>query len=884
MTGGLLTGVAPLGDGLAVTTRDGELFQVGADGAWKALTAPAAVALLDVAVATPSAGVTAIATLDEEGRIRLSEDGGATWALISDRPSTMPDIFDPVKSTIGSPYQRLELRRVKDTWAILALGGTTWAHYSRDGGATWAHKDLGGRNALYRGAITPDGALLAVGNRGQIYRLPPGVEEWENLKSGSKEPWRAVTVTPKGLLVVGGLKDTLAVRPPSAEGWERRDIMRFSVSALSARSEREWYATTFEGAVLVTRDAGRRWTPLYTSDGRALIDLDVTDDGTLVALGPELLLRGAAGGRRWDDVRGAGIDTFLGLWSGRGLEVAVGERGLIRLHREGGGWEAGALPATLPKGTDLTAIEMKQGRFGWLATGSGAVLRTEDGARTWSLGQAVTSGRLLTLAALDPLNVFAGGSRGTAFTSGDGGKSWLPLKLPFAKNVSDPDVMSIAIGSRQDQVGVWIGADRGELFVKDPARREFSAVGIRHMGALVDLETVEGRVWALDQTGVVLRQDAAGSPWQLVALPPGGAMVDIAWGEGGEAIAVMESGTLVMSEDGGERWRVLRHTLDELVSDLAWVSGSTFVAVGHGGTIQRTTDTGATWTALPKVVGQTLNAVRRDQETLLTCGFGGVCLSSADEGATWARWEGLPEGFGKSHVTAMDAASDGGLAIGGVGGVWLRSDGRWTHLTPQEGEVLREIRHIKLAEGGALLVVAATGKLWRRDGERLRQVALPKEASEEPRVADLLYRPKGETLVGLNVGLWSLRLDGAEPSWAALKGSPQRVTQAPLRRLSEDPSGRAWLLGPGGIWAGGAERWGQVLMALPTQPTDLAFIDREVGYAACVGGALLRTTDGGETWTAERSGRRTTLTAIAARPDGSVIAVGRGGVILERGP
>ncbi|MEL6182303.1 MAG: YCF48-related protein, partial [Myxococcota bacterium] len=585
-----------------------------------------------------------------------------------------------------------------------------------------------------------------------------------------------------------------------------------------------------------------------------------------------------------ETVRGKGIDTLLALWVGRGLEVAVGRHGLMQLKRGHDPWEVVSLPK-LPPQAELTAVDFKHGRFGWITSSTGEIYRTEDGGRTWNSTRPEPQTRWTTIAALDPLNVFVGGVQGALSTSSDRGTRWNPVEWPLDNTqVGVPDIMTIAITSRDSAVDVWLGADRGLLLRKDPQRLAFAPVDLGLRNGISDLEAVDERLWLLDQSGMVLRQDGRDQPWRVIALDPGAAIVDIAWSTGDLGLATLESGALVRTTDGGHTWEVLNQPAEALIADLVGVAKATFVAVGHGGTIQRTTDGGLHWTLLPKKVGQALNAVCRDGDLLVACGFSGACLSSPDQGASWKLWEGAPKGLGKGHVTAMDTTPHGTMALGGVGGVWLRGpEGGWTHLAPSaEAGPLREIRRIKLRPDGTLAVIAATGDLWHAVDGHLEPVAMPATGKgDQPRVLDMAWSADDTVLVSLNRGLWELSWPpGPKPAWNARPEALHRVTQAPIRRLSTDLRGRVWLLGPGGIWASGVETaWVQPLAALPARPLDMAFASSTLGYAACDGGVILRTEDGGTSWVAEHTGTRSTLTAIDLRPDLKVTAIGHGGVI-----
>ena len=153
-------------------------------------------------------------------------------------------------------------------------------------------------------------------------------------------------------------------------------------------------------------------------------------------------------------------------------------------------------------------------------------------------------------------------------------------------------------------------------------------------------------------------------------MPAGYAWVDLAFGVGGEGLALGHEGGVMKTTDGGERWSLQPHEIRVLMTALAHVSGKIYLAVGHGGHIYRTRDAGDTWEKIPSKSGRTLTGVSvLKGGEVLACGFEGVCLSSADDGATWSKWREWPAGQEKMHVTAQAVSSAGHLALAGVGQV-----------------------------------------------------------------------------------------------------------------------------------------------------------------------------------------------------------------------
>jgi photosystem II stability/assembly factor-like uncharacterized protein len=80
----------------------------------------------------------------------------------------------------------------------------------------------------------------------------------------------------------------------------------------------------------------------------------------------------------------------------------------------------------------------------------------------------------------------------------------------------------------------------------------------------------------------------------------------------------------------------------------------------------------------------------------------------------------------------------------------------------------------------------------------------------------------------------------------------------------------------------GGLSWRRRDVGIDTWLIGIDFLDRSIGTVVGPPGAISTTSDAGVTWHREESGTDAWLNAVAYGPDGTAIAVGRGGTILRR--
>lgn len=214
--------------------------------------------------------------------------------------------------------------------------------------------------------------------------------------------------------------------------------------------------------MLVSRDAGRTWTPIGPA-GDAMAIAMPPGSRTAYAAGHDVFFRSDDGGRTWTSVDpalpGTDIHGFAASSArpGRFYAYVVGH-GLFWSYDGGLTWARGG---TAPGSTMSMAVASAGDRDVLMASTMEGVQRSRDGGATWErvpeLGGAYVS-------AVGARAYAAAGTR--VFVSSDGGIRWEQRAFPNGKAVlvapaaTDPDTVYVLA----EGFSVWRSADGGRTW------------------------------------------------------------------------------------------------------------------------------------------------------------------------------------------------------------------------------------------------------------------------------------------------------------------------------------------------------------------------------------------------------------------------------------
>ncbi|MEZ5966098.1 MAG: YCF48-related protein [Planctomycetota bacterium] len=511
---------------------------------------------------------------------------------------------------------------------------------------------------------------------------------------------------------------------------------------------------------------------------------------------------------------------------------------------------------------------------------------------------------VMALAVISPHEVFGAsantfGAAGDIVHTVDGGRQWQVTSLPtnslWSLYFVDP-LHGWAAGN-----GFFHTVDGGRTWVQD-----------NNWGSIYDiffLDTQRG--WACGNGSVTYRTLDGGLSWSAVSAPGGTTMSSIWFVDRLLGFAVGIGGTIVRSIDGGQSWSLVHSNSSAYLSTIQFFDALEGWAIG-GDAFLHTRDGGQTWVPAAVPANTWSHGARfRDRRNGISVGEAGNVVVTHDGGATWR--EVRPQGSGV-RLWDVEYADDAvALFSGERGTIGVSYDGgdNWTTLQSGAGGITYDLHALDVRRAfgahdfGEIVLTTDGGRRWERIGVAGFDEfgALKGVGFADARVG---WACGVERLFQGDVGIVSGSTDGGR-TWreqvrvpnfeyrgiAAIDATHAFVVGASLPAgpqfasvLRTTDGGTSWQqVGPPGAslrgvhfrdantgWAVGRDIWrtddaGQTWtqqMRAGAEFTDVDFADANVGWAVGFASQVVRTTDGGATWTVQNPHTPAPLTAIEA--------------------
>jgi photosystem II stability/assembly factor-like uncharacterized protein len=460
----------------------------------------------------------------------------------------------------------------------------------------------------------------------------------------------------------------------------------------------------------------------------------------------------------------------------------------------------------------LSSVAFVDVATGW-AAGSGVILGTSDGGKSWRPEWTGTRS-ISSLSAVDRLHAWGLGYGDLSVTADqlvrttDGGRSWTMTKLP--------------------------GGFREIAFATD-------RVGWAVVGGITDTTAGHGRLWETVDGGLHWRSSALTAGVDSVCFASPG----LGWAAGGSNI--------YRTVDGGGRWTIVAHGPSDAI-EAAWFAtircrgnGAWVLSTGGGAggseayLVTRTLDAGARWQTVLGQLGGAAGAVSTidayagsfDAASASAAGFIGFCPACGYGDWSYTRTADGGRTFTHTPLAGLTGASLGDLTFADPAHGWIAGG----------------------AAGGFLLATTDGGRTWHR--------AYPFSAPWPALDIALVSPSVGFGLGVIGDGRAILRTDDGGRTWQAigrLPVDPGARDRDPILSFVDPEHG--WVATATGVLVttDGGHTWRSVPGA---PPGGVAFADAEHGCAGSFDTPAAMTTDGGQTWAPVDAGRG--VVACAAR-------------------
>jgi len=483
------------------------------------------------------------------GLLGWTDDGGRTFTV----------------SKVGGPGQPkgplwTVRRAAADTFWAAGYGGLVIR--SDDAGRTWKEFHCGrGYPSVQVDFRDTDHGLLAMADNGRLCATDDGGKAFREIATPAKDV-RAVAMGTGGFGVAAGSDGDLLVtsdggatwsfppgwRVPGEKGGERNRLGTWFRSAAALGDKCAWVAGD-TGTVLRTVDAGKSFEAVAIPGGEFLTAIRFADANHGWALGWHTVYRTDDGGKTWQ------------------LQPAAG-------------------------GTNLNGLAVLDANTAWLAGHYGCVQQTIDAGKTWTTLNDYSELHAVTMVT-DKVG-YAGAESGAILRTDDGGRTWRFLTVPRGKSIEAIHFIDADTG--------WAVGDWGHIVRTTDGGQTWSVCNGGFNDILKDVHFLDrSHGIALGARGAILLTDDGGGTWQPAASPTSRMLyaVDFPTRTTGFACG---KGVVLKTLDGGRSWSEIKswNFEDDIFEDVRFANERLGLMVGDCGMIYRTADGGQCWERQPQ--------------------------------------------------------------------------------------------------------------------------------------------------------------------------------------------------------------------------------------------------------------------------------------------
>lgn len=370
-----------------------------------------------------------------------------------------------------------------------------------------------------------------------------------------------------------------------------------------------------------------------------------------------------------------------------------------------------------PTNAGLSDVSFINATTGWIAGGSGLVLKTTDGGDNWTMENTNTTRYLYGVHFTDAQHGWIADITGGISATTDGGTTWSPQASPsslyfYAMQFTDANHGFVLLeydsllyttngGTTWNRIKIdtveyhygmkfvsptegWICGSNGQILHSLNGGLNWS---VQNSGTTLDLNTIDFtdnlHGWAAGYTsssqGIVLHTSDGGAHWNILLQNFNDNLTKISFNDTLNGYAVSSGAVIYRTTDGGTSWTPAYTSPHEALYDVQVLSSGTGFVCGSNGAILKSTDNGSTW--LPKyntaTHGYTISDLSfPDEKNGWVLGF--ELNHTTDSGKTWVDQSPFSSSFTGAAICFTDSSRGwivGEWPAGGYGQILRTTDG-----------------------------------------------------------------------------------------------------------------------------------------------------------------------------------------------------------------
>lgn len=215
----------------------------------------------------------------------------------------------------------------------------------------------------------------------------------------------------------------------------------------------------------------------------------------------------------------------------------------------------------------------------WLVGSDGKLLKSVDGASTWTKQSIPVPAGLQDISAWDAAHLVAVGNGPTVLRTTDGGATWSAVDVPRHEMATK----LIRVKALPDG-NAWAVGDGGQVIRSADFGVSWQAAIEAGDVAWNDIHFRGGRGWLVGEFGRIKRSVDNGHTWQMVESPTQSSLMAVAFRTDDDGVAVGLNGRILVTHNGGKAWSVVPSSTTEHLFDVIW-DGQRWVTVGDKGIV-----------------------------------------------------------------------------------------------------------------------------------------------------------------------------------------------------------------------------------------------------------------------------------------------------------
>jgi len=513
-----------------------------------------------------------------------------------------------------------------------------------------------------------------------------------------------------------------------------------------------------------------------------------------------------------------------------------------------------------PTGHQLNCVKFVDSSAAYAIGNYGTVLKSTNGGQNWNTQNVHSISDLLSISVIDKDTVYLSGRDLSVFKTTDGGDTWLTVRNGSYGNRNTSKVFFIT-----SAVGYLLGDGMEELFKTTDAGITWTklVMELNFQGVTSLYFTTVDIGYATQGGGNVLKTTDGGVHWKTIALPISWPFNSLDFTDPQTGYMVGDLGNILKTEDAGESWKIQNQfpsslTISNLVS-VCFVNKEVGFAVG-GKDILKTLDGGLKW----EIVAQSAFDLRAvsfvDSDHGICTGgdwlheFSGI-LTTSDGGMKWK----------ENSATLTDryihkikfVNTNTGYAVGGngstYGGFILKTTdagNNWSSINT--GLDNYYINDLSLPDENTLYMVGQSGQILKSSDSGAswhKQISNTTETLNAVFFLDL----NNGYVVGDNQTI--LKTSNGGTTWKKqVSPKTQHLYSAYFKDINTGYiASYDWEVDSSTVLlttTNGGLNWKSKRIGTMDYPSKITFVNKDTAFIACYSGGILKTTDGGNHWTA----------------------------------